>query len=177
VSPSARAYSGVGSLLFDQGDFAKSAMAFEKAVELEPRRALAYRNLGDAYERLGETDKARQVWGEAVRLGNEDLQVNARDANTQAMVAVCEMKLGRSREAEAHATQAVEAAPKDGEVLYRVAAVYAIAGRPRQALPVLERAIEAGYSPAQAKKDYDLRTLRPLPEFQDLVNRPRRGPS
>jgi Zn-dependent protease len=61
---------------------------------------------------------------------------------------------------------------KDPEVAYNIACAEARAGREDQALPWIERAVEAGYSNGAAlASDSDLETLRSRPEFEAICER------
>lgn len=56
----------------------EAAFRFERAVELSPADAMARNNLAVAYEGMGEFDKAREQYTEALRLdrGNQYIQRN-----------------------------------------------------------------------------------------------------
>lgn len=167
----ASAYSNLGTLYYAQGDFAEAARAFEEAVRLDPASPAKHRNLGDAYDRLGDTTRARAAYLRAVGLGQSLLRVNPRDARTLAMLAVYEAKLGRRADAARHTAEATRLSPEDGDVLYRAAIVHTLAGRSGPALMVLREAVKHGYSRALAREDDDLGALRGKPEFQALVAR------
>lgn len=60
--------------------------------------------------------------------------------------------------------------PGDPRVRYNLACSLSLSGKTREAIAVLREAIELGYNDAQwLEKDRDLKALRELPEFIDLV--------
>jgi tetratricopeptide (TPR) repeat protein len=60
--------------------------------------------------------------------------------------------------------------PDDPVVSYNLACSYALLGRTRQALDTLRQAILAGYTDyAYMQKDKDLKSLRHLGEFKEII--------
>jgi tetratricopeptide (TPR) repeat protein/tRNA A-37 threonylcarbamoyl transferase component Bud32 len=169
LAPDSLAWSNIGTIHYDQGQFAEAAEAYEQAVRLAPGNPAMHRNAGDAFERLGEAAKARRAWLRAVELAERGVAVNPSDAQALSRLAVYEAKVGRHAEAGRHVLEAVRLGPGDGEIAYRKAVVHALAGERAAAVAALAQAVARGYSPARARVDYDLRSLAPLPEFQALV--------
>lgn len=68
----------VGSESARAGLWREAMFRFNRAVEMDPNNALAYNNLGVAYESNGEFDKARDAYLNALRLdrGNPYIQKN-----------------------------------------------------------------------------------------------------
>ena len=66
--------------------------------------------------------------------------------------------------------QAVQLAPQRGEVLALQAAALAVAGQNEESLAALRKALANGYSRERAAIDHDLRSLRKLPEWAELVS-------
>ncbi len=65
---------------------------------------------------------------------------------------------------------AAEGAPKSPGVEYNLACVYALAGRKKDALAALGRAVEKGFTDvAQLESDPDLAAIRSTPEYKKLV--------
>ena len=56
----------VGETLIRSGDDAAAARTFEAAIDIDPRTAPAYLNLGDARERVGQTGSAVDAWEKLV---------------------------------------------------------------------------------------------------------------
>jgi serine/threonine-protein kinase len=165
----ALAYLNMGTIYYDEGRFREAARAYEEVIGLGPASPVTHGNLGDAYERLGEPGKARKAYARAVEATRDGLRVNPSDAQRLSRLALYEAKLGRHADARAHITEAVGLNAADGDILYRQAAVHALAGRRTAALAALGEAVERGYSVRRARMDYDLRTLEGLPEFKAIV--------
>jgi tetratricopeptide (TPR) repeat protein/tRNA A-37 threonylcarbamoyl transferase component Bud32 len=169
LGPDARAYSNLGTAYYEEGRFEEAARAYEQAARLEPKVPAKHRNLGDVYNRLGQPDRAKDAYRRAIALGHDQLQTNPRDGVTLALIAVCEAKLGNASVASRHIAEALAFSPTSGDVLYRKAVVHALSGQPEQSLIALRAALEHGYSPASARTDDDLTTLRGNPHYEKLV--------
>jgi serine/threonine-protein kinase len=169
IAPDEMAYSNVGIIHYAEGRYAEAALAFEEAIRRGPKNHVSHRNLGDAYLRLGQGDKARAEYERAAALSEEELKINPRDAPTLASHAVYEAKLRRDAEAIRHVEAAVGLNPKDVEVLYKRAVVYALVGRQSDAARSLETALIQGYSAALARTDDDLAAIVQLPRIQERL--------
>jgi serine/threonine-protein kinase len=172
VDGSATAHSNLGTVYYESGRHADALAAYQKAAGLDPTSPITYRNIGDAYSRLGDPGAAAKAYEEAIALTSRRLVLNPRDAFTIALMALCEAKVGRHADARRHAAEAVVVSPVDREVVYKQAAVLAIVGEARAALDSLRRAIERGYERRWARTDDDLRSIRDLPEFKQLTADP-----
>ena len=79
-------------------------------------------------------------------------------------------------EALAIMEEAYELAPDDSRVLYYLACLHALLGKPDQALDYLDRAVERGfYAPNHMAKDSDLDNLREMPQFAVIMDKARDG--
>ena len=165
-----KSHTNIGTIHYAQGRYAEAATAFARAAGLEPASALAQRNLGDAYAKLGEAGKARTAYEQAVKLSEEQLEVNPMDANRLAWLAVYEAKLGRHALAARDCARALALEASDGEVHFASAVVHALAGRTSDALASLEQALDRGYSASLAREDDDLVTIRDTRQFRRLLS-------
>lgn len=159
LGPSAGAYGNLGFAYYSAGRYNDALEMYLKAVDVDPS-VNKLRSLGDVYARLGRTRDARAAYERAIEAAATVLKVNPRDARQIAQSAVCEIKLGRKDDALSHAAEALALAPKDNDVAYKAAAVYALAGKRTDAVDALHRAIELGYPAALARQDEDLRTIK-----------------
>ena len=162
-------FSNLGAIYYDEGRYEDALQLFRQAAALMPRSAAMARNVGDTLQRLGRQTEAREAFGQAALLAEQDVRINPRDAHAQAALAVYLAKQGRADEAEEHLAAAAAAGTPDAAVWYRRAVVHALAGRPQVALDELSRAMAAGYSVELVKADDDLASLRSLPEFGRLT--------
>src|SRR5262249_54653202 len=85
INPTAGSYSNIGTIHYDRGEFGEAASAYEQSVARDPKSAIMRRNLGDAYDAIGDTQKARDAFAKAVELSTALLQVNPRDARILAL--------------------------------------------------------------------------------------------
>jgi serine/threonine-protein kinase len=169
IAPDEMAYSNVGTIQYAEGRYAEAARAFEQAIRLGPKNDVSHRNLGDAYLRLGQKEKARVEYERAAALSDELLKVNPHDAATLANHGVYEAKAGRKADAVRHVEEAVAQSPGDVEVLYKRAVVYALVRRDADAVKALDIAVTKGYSRSVARTDDDLRSIVRLPQVQELL--------
>jgi serine/threonine protein kinase/Flp pilus assembly protein TadD len=174
IRPSPFALSNMGTLHHSRGEFAKAVEAYRQAIALRPNSAATHRNLGDSLSRLGQRAEARAAYLKAASLSEADLKVNPNDPRISATLAVHLQKAGQTRAAQSRIGDALSKAPADIEVLYAAAVIHALDGRPADALPLLARAIEGGYSRSLASEDDDFSELKGMAEFKRLVSVARR---
>jgi len=166
---SATAYSNLGLVYYSAERYKDAIGAWQEALRTNPQSMLYHRNIGDAYRRLKQTAAAAAAYRSAIAIGEAQLKVNRRDAETIAHVAVCEAKIGNASAADRHASEALVLAPENRVVLQRRAEVNALLNRPADAVNSLRAAIEHGYGRRQARDNDEFATLRALPAFQALV--------
>jgi len=171
VKPSPTAWSNIGVIRHQRGQFAEAVAAYQQAIALQPNEPTTHRNLGDAYMRVPDRAKARASYQQAIALIEGELKVNPRSAPRLALEAVCRAKLGQIADARRLAESAVQLSPKSGESQYQRAVVETFAGNLDEAERALTSAIESGYSRDVAQSDEDLTNLRKRPAVQELLRR------
>jgi tetratricopeptide (TPR) repeat protein/TolB-like protein len=169
IRPESMVFLNLGTIYFDDGDFAAAKVAYERAIGLDERRSAVWRGLGDAQQMLGQALAARRAWAECARLATLDVSLNKENSVALAEAAVCEVKLGNVSQARLDIERAVAQSPRDGEVLYQWALVLAIEGRADEAVSALRRSIDNGYPAKRASRDYEFRKLRDLEAFRKAV--------
>jgi len=142
---------------------------FEKAVELNPKEELWLGNLADAYRWSGQVDKALRAYDQAIKLANQELQVNPRDASALGSLALYHAKKGDASRALQFIRQGRSIDPIDIELIYIEAVVQNLAGQRQEAFKPHGEALKQGYAPQEAKDDPELANLQGLPEFARLV--------
>jgi tetratricopeptide (TPR) repeat protein len=65
----------LGWLLYRQGKLTEAQKYLEQAVIYQQRSATIHDHLGDLYKKLGQTDKARAKWEDALRLATEPEEI------------------------------------------------------------------------------------------------------
>ena len=171
VSPTPQAYSDLGTIYFFQSRFKEAAASYESALKVAPPNAYRYGNLGDALMKMGDANRAREVYQKAIELALPQVSINPGDGEMRSSLAVYQGKAGQAAEARASVAAAVQATPGNVNVRYKAARALALAGDPQAALAQLETALAGGYSAAEASQDPDLAAVRQLPGYSRLLQR------
>jgi eukaryotic-like serine/threonine-protein kinase len=173
LGPDEAVYSNIGTIEFSEGRYAEAAQSYEQAVRLRPKNPIARANLGDAYRRLGDRDKARAAYAGAADLVRDLLKVNPRDARALARLALYEARTGQLADARRHVDEAGRINPSDGAIMYTRACVCALGGQADEAVRWLDRALANGVPRSRARDEDDLESIRALPRVQELLREPR----
>lgn len=172
IRPTADAYTNLGTIFHFQGRYREAVPMMEKAAELGTSDFQVWGNLGEAYRRTPEVvGKSPGAYRQAVRLADEQLAINPKDAETRAWLAVYQLKLGYQEAALAEIDRARRLAPKNVNILFRAAQIYELAGLRDRALAALRSAADSGYSMSEIRTAADLEELRKDPRYQRLVAR------
>jgi len=167
---SSETYSNLGALYFFQGRYADAARMFEAGVRLSPRNPFVRGNLADAYRWIpGEAKKAEENFRQAIELGEQELQINPRDAEIVANIALWRAKTGFQAEAVRDIEKALTSAPADPRYMYYGAVVYKLAGNRPRALEWLKKSVAHGYLVREIRADPEMRDLHDNPVFQRIV--------
>ncbi|HET7841175.1 MAG TPA: tetratricopeptide repeat protein, partial [Terriglobia bacterium] len=173
LKPSAMAYSNLGTLYFYQGRYAPSARQFEQAVQLKPKDEAWWVNLADAYRWTpGEKEKAPAAYNMAIGLARDRLMINPRSAETLAVLALCEAKLGHKNDATAAIRRAVNLNPEDPQNIYIEALVSHLTGDRAGALDFLRKAVAKGYPVSEILAEPEWNNLASDSEFKKIVAGP-----
>jgi Flp pilus assembly protein TadD len=62
-----RSYNEDGLYLFQQGDYAGACQVFQAAAALQPGDAALWYNIGECFDRLGDTAKAEEAYGKCLQ--------------------------------------------------------------------------------------------------------------
>jgi len=174
LAPSAIAWSNFGGCQFSLGQYAASCRSFEKATQLMPDDYTLWMNLGDAYRWTpGQQEKAKEAYARAVNQARASLKVNPTGALARAVAASALAKSGHLTEAKHEIDEALKLDPTNANVLYQAAVISAIRSERDSALMWADRAVSAGYPPADAARDPELSSLRKDPAFLKTISGPR----
>jgi serine/threonine protein kinase/tetratricopeptide (TPR) repeat protein len=168
IYPNPESYSNLGTAYFYLGRYEEATQAYRAAIELSPHDDILYRNLGDAYLRVGKAREAGEQYEQAGKLLRARLAINPDDAPSLGDLAICHAKLGSHQEAINTIERAAQLEPRNTDLMYQRAVVYALVGEARKATENLSRALAHGYSRSEAERDPDLETLRESPEYRAL---------
>ena len=170
LTPTVVVYSNLGSSLYFLGRFDEAAEMYQKAVELAPEDYESWGNLGDAYRfSRGLHELATPMYQNAIKLASELLKINASDAETMSLVAHYYANIGEREQALQYMARATALAPQNWTVNYNTATALVALGELEQAMTVLEKALDLGYTPHLVQVDASLEELKKLPEFQEIT--------
>ncbi|MEO8034036.1 MAG: tetratricopeptide repeat protein, partial [Acidobacteriota bacterium] len=168
----AAAYANLGYCFYFLGDFEKSAAAYRKAVDLRPKVATNWANLGDACSWAGSCKQtAAQAYATATQLLLGEVALNPKNARAQATLAVCLARGGKFVEARKRMDDATTLEPQNATRMYQAARVANLSGRGTDAISWLTRALAAGYQQYEIEHDPEFRNLRATDAFQALFER------
>ena len=169
IRPSWGTWSNMGTLYYWRGEHGKTVEAFEQAIALAPNKPDLYANLGDALKKLGQSGRAADSYRRAIEQVRKLLTVNEHDPLNVAALALYQAKLGQGTMAEASITKAVGLSPKDGEVLYVRAVVYALAGDTSNACGAIAEALAHGKSAEEIRHADELTTVHGCAAYDRVI--------
>ena len=154
-----------------QGNHAEAITLLSRASQLRPEDFQAPAFLGGEYAALGMRVEAAAARRRAVKLIEQRLNLNPDDARAYNLGATTLAKLGNEPRALEFAMRSLAIDPEDPMVLYNVACLYALIGKPQDALAHLEKAISHGFGDRLAvANDPDLDLIRRTPWFQAIAS-------
>jgi Flp pilus assembly protein TadD len=99
----------------------------------------------------------------------EQMKVNARDAEVLISLADISAMEGRTKEARRLAARAIELAPEDADVLAVAASIHEVAGDRKGALRAIRAALQAGYHRWEIERDPAFEKLRADPGYAEAT--------
>jgi serine/threonine protein kinase/Flp pilus assembly protein TadD/TolB-like protein len=145
AEPNFMAYSNLGTMHFQEGDFQRAAELYEEAAELDEGNYEVWGNLGAARRGAGGGDAADDAYGRAAELAAERHAIDPRDPLVAAHLAVYYAELGRREESRALLDEVAESALQNHFVLHHAVNAYETMGDREEALAWLRRGVERGY--------------------------------
>ena len=153
-----------------QGRYAEAAKLLERASQLQPEDFQAPAFLGGSYAGLGMRAEASAARRRAVKLIEQQLDLNPDDARAYNLGATTLAKLGNIPRALEFAQKSLSIEPEDPLILYNVACLYALIDKREEALAYLERAVTNGFGHKESMaNDPDLDSIRKTPWFQAIA--------
>ncbi|HKE06586.1 MAG TPA: tetratricopeptide repeat protein [Candidatus Acidoferrum sp.] len=173
--PDPQTYSSLGTALFYLKRYTEAVPMFEKAAEMSPSDEGVIGNLGDGYRWAGQQDKANQTYKKAIALCNKDLQVNPRNSNVLAQMALYYAKSGDPTKARELLLRAKNMSPGAFTLNYAGATIETIANKPAEAVAELKTAIQKGQPVSDVETDPEFTPLRTRADYQALIKEPARN--
>jgi tetratricopeptide (TPR) repeat protein/tRNA A-37 threonylcarbamoyl transferase component Bud32 len=163
------AAANLGTAYYYLGRPEEAISAYKIAVEEAPDFPSYKRNLAEAYEKLGNKDKANEWYEKAIGDCDRALAGDAWKVEFAIDRAFCRAKLGRLDEARREIAEALVRAPQNMYLLYAAAQVHALAGDPEQAYGLVRRAVAAGYPRKEFRRDASFQAFHGDPEFLAIL--------
>ena len=127
---SAEAHLLMASILLLADDAQAALKEAQRALELNPKLPSVQAWHGRVLMRLGDTEKAKVAF-------KNELATNANDFEANLYLGVLLRQDKQLEEAATHLQRAIQLRPREQYARYHLAAVYATAGKPKDALPLL----------------------------------------
>jgi tetratricopeptide (TPR) repeat protein len=128
---SAEAHLLMASILLLADDAQSALKEAQRALELNPKLPTVQAWYGRVLMRLGDTEKAKVAF-------KTELASNANDFDSNLYLGVLLRQDKQLEEARSYLQRAIQLRPREQYARYHLAAVYAAAGKPADALPLLE---------------------------------------
>jgi tetratricopeptide (TPR) repeat protein len=152
------------------GDWDAGARDYEKAISLQSSDYQLWGNLGEAlYWSQTRKPEAFAAYGRAIELIEQAVKVNPKDGELHASLAKFHAMSGHKDAAAKEIATALKLEPKNGKVLFYAAVVAQQAGDTPRAKTWLNKAVQAGYSPASVLDDPVFAALHADPQFKKAI--------
>lgn len=148
ISPTYYAYANLGVLYKVQHRFSDSIAASQRALQLNDQHYEVWSNLSDAYEWIGDREKANSARQTTLKLVERAIKLNPQDAEAHAVLATLLAKSGLKEKAVENIRTSLALSPNNPYVLCDVADAYELLGDRKRAISYLRQALHEGF-PAQ----------------------------
>lgn len=168
LEPNLTAFMNLGTALYLAGRYEEAARKYEKALELNDADYLAWGNLAAAYVWVpGMGEKAREAFEKAAAIAEGALVRSPRSPYLNIDLGLYYAHLGRAEEATRRLKAALTIAPEDPEIHAWAAESQEVLGNREDALELVRRALELGYSQEKLRRNPQLEELCRDPRFPD----------
>lgn len=170
IRPTFEAYSNLGSAYMSLRKYDDAVNAYEQAERLGTLNYVVAGNLAHAnYWAPGRRDKSRELYERAVRLAEDAIKVNPRDADAQLLWSDYQAMLGKRAEALRGLDKVLALHAPDAETAYFAAIIHVQTGDADKGLEWLGRAVQMKYSRAEIRNTIEFDGLRNDPRYRALV--------
>ncbi len=164
------AYWALGQGLFVTDRWGEAAALTERAIEANGDDYNVYIPYTLVLERLGEMDRAKRLRQQQVHVLEQHLDLVPEDVRARILLATNYVSEGQENNALEHLRMSVSLRPREPLILYNAACVYGLLQRKAEALEMLRRAKEVGWTNFDwAARDPDLACLKDDPGFQAFI--------
>jgi len=163
------AASNLGVAYFYLDRVEEAIEAYLEADRIDPGDPIYALNLGDAYEKVGNLDSAREWYLKAVDRSDRRLAAGGRRTRLLRLKWLCAAKAGQHEEALEGSKDLAAEEPNNASVLYMAAKVHAVAGQKEGLLEYTERALRAGYPRGDFQQSPEFQRYRDDVDFSRLL--------
>jgi len=169
IQPIQRTYSNLGVIYYYLGEFEKSVVTHQKAVDLTPGQGLLWLNLADSLHHAGHVTEATIAFQKARDISINMLGVDASDSEATVTLAWTQHMLGESQQALLTVEKGLEIDPGDPYGYYYDALIRYQTGDKEAALQSLQAALERGYPPGLLVAEPYLGDIRADERFHAII--------
>jgi non-specific serine/threonine protein kinase len=160
----------LGRALFASDRWEEAAGLVESAVEANGEDYNVYISYGNALKALGREDAARSLRDRQDRALERQLEWVPEDTRARMLLACGHAMAGRKEDALRELEKVLSLGVSDPHTIYNAACVYGSLNMKEEAMPMLLRAVAAGYAEWDSlARDPDLACLHDEAEFQQLL--------
>jgi serine/threonine protein kinase/tetratricopeptide (TPR) repeat protein len=166
LGPSYGAYANLGYLYALQQRFAESAVATEKALQINDHDFIVWANLAMAYDGLHNEAKFEAALDRELPLIEQAAESNPRDAGVQSRLALVYAQKKLRDKSLARVQTSLALAPDDPDVLETLGETYETMGDRGRAIQAIEKSLQKGYSMEALNNTPSLKNLLSDPNFR-----------
>jgi tetratricopeptide (TPR) repeat protein/TolB-like protein len=164
------ALSNLGKLYLDERRQTPQAIEmYRRALAVNNRSFRAWGQLGRAYARSGDREKANEAFAKAMTLIDAELLINSKSVMLYSSLGFYRALAGRKDFAEP-VERALALAPGNREPLLRAAEAYSIAGNRRRATELLDKALTLGTTMKSVRRSEYLKDVTPIAKESKLIH-------
>ena len=158
-----------GNALVSSYEYDRAIRVYEQRVGLNPKSFVDEYKLARAYQLAG---KPRPVWSVAfektIAKLQREIQQNPQNVLAVAYLGLAYSRYGRFLDGEAYGKKALQMAPNNLTIKYKLADLYSVQKKKSEAITSLKEALKSRYILAEIV-DLDLFNVSDEPEFQQII--------
>jgi len=155
---------------FVQGKYEKAKDLYLKASRVNPADYQSPALLAFLYKTMGQEEKMGPVLHEALEKVEQHLALNPDDSRAIYLGADVLVRLGQKQKAMEYVRRLAATERDEPYLLYGIACLYSLIGKPEEAVYYLTKSVEAGFAHLQyLEKDGDFDPIRDHPGYQTLI--------
>ena len=170
IQPTASALNNLGAAYFYQRRYTEAARIYELAAQLTPDDYTIFGNLGEVYGLVeGKHEESRRNYAQALKLADQRLSANAKDAGALLAAALYAAMLGQNVKAEEYRKSGIALSGRDPKARFNSALVLAQMHQDDRALAELDRALAGGLPASEITDNPAWRRFTAHPGFAALM--------